>query len=504
MMRIKKTSKLAKLSVAALLLSTSIVAAQEAPAIVAEPAQVVVPVETPAVVAPPPVPIVVTVAELAPVAKPAETVSATVAGTKISLYGRLELNAAYETGVTNGLWSAWAATPAKDADGKKITPQNRTSLTIARTRFGLNLEGPSKDDEPSLKGKLEADFAGASGYNNFGGGAGSGTSTSTSTSTLKYNEDDPSTSTVSTTTSTTTTVSSGFRVRQSWGSVAFKDLGLTLLFGQTDDVVTPLDPPAINPSSLNGAGNIGNRRPQIRATEAIGPVELALAVTHDRLRADDNVASSTPAFQGRLGIKVPASWADEKSSLAVGVSGLFAKDEAANANDKDRKKRGPVTNLIGADLSAPLLNILTLTGEFFVGQNLSRYGDGSLGLNHTSSSNPTKVKEDGISSKGWWGALALKLPASVSVATGLGMENLDGDVKASDVNESTIIPGSRKDNMFIFANLAYNFTSAAKVTFEWLNLSTDYADKVNSKKELEKVDSGKLNRFEIDFRYDFK
>jgi len=502
----------AKLSLALLLLGASIVAAQEVPASAAEPATepIAVP-ETRATVAPAPV----VVAEAVP-AKPAETVSATVAGTKISLYGRLELNAAYEDGITNGLWSAWAAIPAKDKDGKKITPQNRTSLSIARTRLGLNLEGPSKENEPGLKGKFEADFAGASGYNNFGGGAGSGTSTSTSTSTsetkstLQYNEDDPSSSIIidstktTTTTTTTTTVSSGFRVRQSWGSLNFKDIGLTLLFGQTDDVVNPLDPPSINPSSLNGAGNIGTRRPQIRATEAVGPVELAVAITHDRLRADDNVASSSPAFQGRLGLKVPASWADEKSSLAVGFSGLFAKDEAANADDKNRKKRGPTTNFFGADLSAPLLNILTLTGEFFVGRNLSRYADGSIGLNHTSSSNPAKVKEDGLKSKGWWGALAAKLPANLSAAAGLGMENLDGDVK-TDFDESTVIPGSRKDNMFIFANLAYNFTSAAKVTFEYLNLSTDYADKVDkTKKTLEKVESGKLNRFEVDFRYDFK
>ncbi|GBU26360.1 hypothetical protein R83H12_03056 [Fibrobacteria bacterium R8-3-H12] len=419
-------------------------------------------------------------------------------GTKVSLYGRLELNAAYEDGITNGLWSAWASSNAnKDA-------QYRTSLSAARTRLGLNLEGPSKEGEPSLKGRFEADFAGNSNYNNFNGGGTDGTSTSTST--FKYDEDTPSKSTVST--STSTSVSSAFRIRQSWGSVTFKDLGLTLLFGQTDDVVTPLDPPAVNPSSLNGAGNIGNRRPQIRVTEAIGPVELAVAATHDRLRADDKVASSSPAVQGRLGVKLPATWAGEKANLAFGLGGLFAKDEAAAAVDTARGKRGPDTHMFGADLSMPLIDILTLTGEFFMGQNLTRYGDGSIGLNHTSSSNPKKVKEDGIKSMGWWGALGAKLPANFSVAAGLGMENLDGDVKVDangKTDESTIIPGSRKDNMFIFGNVAYNFTSAAKLTFEYLNLATGYADKYDAtKKELVKVDDGSLNRFELNFRYDFK
>ena len=430
------------------------------------------------------------VALLVAMASAQEAPVVTPGGTKVSLYGRLELNSAYEDGVTNGLWSAWAGSNAnKDA-------QYRTSLSIARTRLGLNLDGPSKEGEPGLKGKFEADFAGASGYNNFSGGAGSGTST------FKYDDAAPSKSTI------TTTVSSGFRVRQSWGSVNFKDAGLTILFGQTDDVVTPLDPPAVNPSSFNGAGNIGSRRPQIRVTEAIGPVEIAVAATHDRLRADDNVASSSPAVQGRLGLKLPATWAGEKANLVVGLGGLYAKDEAANADDNNRAKQGPSTNMFGADLSAPLMDILTLTGEFFMGRNLSRYGDGSLGLNHTSSSNPAKVKEDGIKSIGCWGALALKLPANFSVATGFGMENLDGEVKKDENNKldsSTVIPGARKDNMFIFANLAYNFTSAAKVTLEYVNLSTDFADKLNKAGDaLEKVNSGNLNRVELNFRYDFK
>jgi len=460
MVKIQKTSELAKLSIAALLIGASVSTAEDVPVVNA-------------------------------------------GGTKISLYGRLELNSAYEDGATSGLWSAWAGSNAnKGVDGKG-DPQGRTSFSAARTRIGLNLEGPSKEGEPILKGRFEADFAGNSNYNNFNGGG----TDATSTSTLKVDMDNPEKSTVSTTTS----VSSAFRLRQAWGSVNYKDIGLTLLFGQTDDVVMPLDPPAVNPSSLNGAGNIGNRRPQIRITEAIGPVELAVAATHDRLRADDKVASSSPAVQGRLGVKLPASWAGEKANFAAGVGYLFAKDEAANADNDNRVKRGPETNLIGVDLSVPIIEILTLTGEWFMGQNLTRYGDGSIGLNHTSSSNPKKVREDGLKSMGWWGALGAKLPANFSAAAGLGMEALDGDVVidankvGKETDESEIIPGSRKDNMFIFGNVAYNFTSAAKLTFEYLNLATSYADKYDSKKKAPvKVDDGSLNRFELNFRYDFK
>ena len=419
-----KTAKLANLSVAALLAGISVAAAEEAPVV-------------------------------------------TPGGTKVQIYGRLELNSAYEDGITGGLWSA-NATPNANKDA-----QGRTSLSIARTRLGLNLAGPSKEGEPDLNGKFEADFAGNSGYNNFNG---------SSSVTADYSG------------------APGFRVRQSYGSVKFKDIGLTLLFGMTDDLITPIDPPSINPSSLNGVGNLGNRRPQIRVTQALGPVEIAVAATHDRLRANDNVAPSSPGVQGRLGAKLPATWAGEKANIALGIGGLFAKDEAANADDENRNKRGPSTNSINADLSLPIIDILTLTGEFFTGQNLTRYGDGSLGLNHTSSSNPDKVKKDGIKSMGWWAALAAKLPANLSASTGVGMEAVDGDVVKDDLEKSDKIPGSRESNMFIFANLGYNFTSAAKLTFEYLNLATDYADKLNG----DKTDKGYLNRFELNFRYDFK
>jgi len=54
--------------------------------------------------------------------------------------------------------------------------------------------------------------------------------------------------------------------------------------------------------------------------------------------------------------------------------------------------------------------------------------------------------------------------------------------------------------MFIFANIGYNFTSAAKLTLEYFTLSTDYAKKADGTK----VDSGSLNRYELNFRYDFK
>jgi hypothetical protein len=415
-------------------------------------------------------------------------------GTKVQIYGRLELGAAYEDAATNTLWSWNAPRTAKDANDKEITPQGRTNLNIARTRLGLNLEGPSKEGEPGLKGRFEADFAGVDAVSNFN-------------------------------------ANTGFRVRQAWGSVNFKNLGLTLLFGQTDDVVTPIDPPAVNASSFNGTGNLGNRRPQIRATQAIGPIEIAVAATHDRLNSynpqnggqnvtntdasgnvtnvslGDGNASSTPGVQGRLGVKFPATWAGEKANFAVGVGGLFAKGEAANANDDKRYDRPEPSYMFGADLSAPIINDLTLTGEFFMGQNLNRYGTGSLGQTVAYGKSTSYVKNlgksgndvkdlGGIGSIGWWTGISAKLPVNFSVATGVGAESLDDDSKRVNQIES---------NMFIFGNVGYNFTSAAKLTFEYVRLSTDYTvNKGSSSVPDITTEDGSSNRFELNFRYDFK
>jgi hypothetical protein len=544
MVKIQKTSKLAKLSVAVLLVSTSIASAQapaaeHAPAVapvpVAEPAPAPVAAPVPAPVAEPaPTPIVVSapISVAAPIAAPAESAPApkpsselamvTPGGTKVSLYGRLELNSFYEDNFGNsGVSSMFAnirkaedkdndksynsvndCKNAKGKDCKEINPQGKTGLAVNRTRLGLNLEGPSKEGEPSIKGRFEADFSGNTEYNNFGGGASvSGSGSTNSSGAYSYS---------------LTSVGQGFRIRQSWGSVNFKDMGLTLLFGQTDDLISPLDPPAVNPSSFNGAGNIGNRRPQIRVTEALGPIELAVAATQDRLY-DDNNASSSPAMQGRLGLKLPATWAGEKSNMAVGIAGLFAKNEKSNANDDERDPRLPSTYTIAADLSLPLMDILTLTGEFFTGQNLRRYGDGSLSLSDTrvidnvDKDGKKKAAEDikssdttGVLSTGWWAGLALKLPANLSIGAAIGMENLSDDVVK--VFEKTKSGDTRTGNMFIAGNLAYNFTSAAKLTFEYSNLATDYVKSIkddDGKPKGDKTDAS-LNRYELNFRYDFK
>jgi len=361
-------------------------------------------------------------------------------GTKISLYGYLQLNAVYEDGVgENGAvhYSRWARSASNKADGHFWMNPNST-------RLGFNFSGPQTEGKPEVSGKLETDF----------------------------NEGNPDRRN-----------NGAFRIRHSYGQVKFKDLGLTLLLGQSSDLIAPLGAPTINQAGLEGAGSLGTRRPQIRLTEAVGPVEIAVAVTNDRTNADSNAVK--PAFQGSLGAKIPASWAGEKQSVQIVLSGHYAFSEpAANSEaEKEAKKdRSYPTSWSGvASLSVPVISILKLSGEMFYGQELKRYNSGSIGLSNQNGS------ANGIQSIGGWGALELKL-GDFAVAGGMGVEDIDNDRRA-------VATGARDNNVAIFGNLKYNASETLWIGLEYTNIKTEYRDD---------ADKGKLNRFELGLNYAFK
>ncbi len=472
----------AKLPLVLLLIGTSIVAAQEAPAAVAEPAPAAIPapatVELAPAPAPAPTPAPVAVAEPAPApAKPAENLSITMAGTKVSLYGYLQLNAVYESGASETQgdhYSRWANTEADKADAHFWMNPNST-------RLGFNFSGPQTEGKPEVSGKLETDF----------------------------NNGNPNRQN-----------NGYFRIRHSYGQVKFKDLGLTLLAGQSSDLIAPLGAPTINQAGLEGAGSLGTRRPQIRLTEAVGPIELAVAVTNDRTRTDVNAVA--PAFQGSLGAKVPASWADEKQSLQIIFSGHYALNETAANTKAEKKLKDSLDNATYptswsgvASLNLPLISILKFSGEVFVGQELNRYNTGSIGLTNSSGYadgkgvdaskgvdstgkpilTPANVgwssKKGGVKSIGGWGAIELKL-GDVSIAGGAGVEDID--------NKRGAGVGTRDNNVAIFGNLKYNVAETLWLGLEYTNIKTEYRNDKDGKD----VADGKLNRVEFGLNYAFK
>jgi hypothetical protein len=459
-----KASQGLTLSVAAFLAATSIAFAQDAPtAAPAEEPPAATPVaEVPAAAPPPPpppaAPIVVAqpppvaVQEpspaLAPAAKPAGIPVLNIGGTKISLYGFLQLNAIYDDGENGGKnWSNFALENAEDGEGRFL-------FNVNQTRIGFNLAGPQKESGAEITGRFESDFARSTDRNAHG----------------------------------------NFRIRQAFGQVKFNDIGLSLLLGQTSDVIAPLTAPSLNQGALQGQGSLGTRRPMIRLVQVLGPTEITVAATDNR--EDSLVSPVFPGFQGSLKAKVPASWAGEKQNVELILSGHYASAEAAakNKTEVDDKKdddwEAPPSSWSGVvSLSLPIIDVINLSGEVFYGQNLSQYNVGSIGQVWKA---VPDVAGKGLQSIGGWGALNIKLPADFALTGGLGIEALDEDREPLK---------GRNKNTVIFGNLKYNVAETAFIGVEYANVSTDYVDNTGAERE---TGSGTINRVELVFNYAFK
>jgi len=451
----------AALSIAVLLAASTTALAQVAPTpVVAVPeaapaAAIPEPAPAPVAAVPEPAPVVVAVPEPAPapVAKPAES-AVSIGGTKISLYGFLQLNGVYEDGANGGLnWSNFALKNAQDGEGRLL-------LNVNQTRFGLNLAGQPKESGAEVSGKFETDFVAAQARNNNGVG--------------------------------------GFRIRHAYGQVKFNDIGLSLLFGQTQDLIAPLTAPSLNQGALQGDGSLGTRRPMIRLAQALGPIEIAAAATDNR----DANTPVYPAFQGSLKAKVPAAWAGEKQNLEFILSGHYASREVALEDTlaikarEDAKKantyKDPPTSWSGvASLSLPVVSVANLSGEIFYGQNLGNYNVGSIGQ-----TGALTKSGNGVQSLGGWGAANIKLPAGFALAGGYGVEAIDKGREPDNTKADV-----RIKNSVIFANLKYFVDESVFIGFEYANLATDYLEAGNTEHE---VVDGKLNRFELVFNYSFK
>jgi len=206
-----------------------------------------------------------------------------------------------------------------------------------------------------------------------------------------------------------------------------------------------------------------------------------------------------PAFQGSLKAKVPASWAGEKQNVELTLSGHYASREIAaeteaqkDAKDVSGWKAPPTSWSSIASLSLPVVSIVNLSGEFFLGQNLSNYNVGSIGQNASSK------EGEGLKSLGGWGAANVKLPANFALAGGYGFESIDKKREPA----ATAANPARIKNAVIFANLKYFVDESVFIGLEYANLATDYV--VNNSGDNHETDNGKLNRFELVFNYSFK
>jgi hypothetical protein len=200
----------------------------------------------------------------------------------------------------------------------------------------------------------------------------------------------------------------------------------SVLAGQTSDLISPLFPSVNNDTLMWAAGNLGDRRGQIRGTfQSTGPrlqVSLAgslgLTGAVDQLDLDENgirdgEASGLPNVQGRAGLTYPAG--GRRFALGLWAHRGEMETTTAIAGRTDFSSQA-----VGLDAELPLGRRFVARGEAWTGRNLSdiRGGIGQA-VNRTTGR--------GIQSRGGWAEVGGDVTTRYSVFAGITAEAPDED-----------------------------------------------------------------------------
>lgn len=296
------------------------------------------------------------------------------------------------------------------------------TMTPRLSRIGLSIDRwEIKDDRVFGEGKLEIDFAGGGGVN-------------------------------------------ALRLRHAYASISRvrRDRGVELLAGQTWDLASPLFPSAQNDTQLRFAGNLGDRRPQLRlsiypanmlhlAVAAAAPTVLDPQAPGGDGPGDgpgDAMASARPMVQWLLEVRGRAGGG---GVARMGISGHAARAELADGTTRPSAS-------IATHFYLPFIKSLFLLGEGYVGTNLAELGGGlGNGLN--------PMTRESVRGLGGWLELAF-LPTErhmLSFGTSIDV------ARAEDLE-----PGDRARNGTIYSVLRYKPHPALQLGLEHLYWRTEY------------------------------
>ena len=312
--------------------------------------------------------------------------------------------------------------------------ESELTMTPRLSRIGLSIDKWEVKEDVYGEGKVEIDFAGAGGLN-------------------------------------------AIRLRHAYASISRMKRrgGVELLAGQTWDLVSPLFPSAQNDSQLRYAGNLGDRRPQLRLSVfPTDKVQLAIAAAApavlDPQDLDDDgqvdsMAAAQPMLQWLLEVRSRLGGSND-GILRMGISGHAARTELADGTTR------PAAS-IATHFYLPFTRKAIILGEGYMGKNLAEIGGGiGHGIN--------PMTRESVSSLGGWIELAL-LPTSrhmLSVGTSI-------DVARGEDLET----GDRERNGTIYSVLRYKPRPALQLGLEHLYWKTSYKS----------MPDGVANRFNMHF-----
>lgn len=218
------------------------------------------------------------------------------------------------------------------------------------------------------------------------------------------------------------------RIRHAYFRLDWKHAAL--LGGQTWDAFSPLYPSVNSDDLMWWAGNLGDRRPQLRAELTPSWESSRLAITAgiglngainlqdlDQNGYRDGEESSRPALEGRIGYS-HSSWADGQK-LSFGLSGYYG---WFSPSQPVQGRRDFHIQAVNVDFRLPLVNRLQLQGEGWWGRNLADVRGGiGQGINLTTGRE--------IRSRGGWSELVLQVLPKWSIHPGISTDDpLDIDV----------------------------------------------------------------------------
>jgi len=348
------------------------------------------------------------------------------AGWSIQPYGYFKFDMSYDDSAVNGAGGDYIIS---------VKPENNTtrgddafSITVRQTRLGTKIFAPNIGDL-KVMGRVEIDF-----YNPV-------------TDARNENKSTP-------------------QMRHAYGELTGNDW--SVIFGQTSDVVSPLNPSTLNYTVGWFGGNTGYRHPQLRftkwwacANDSQFKVETALSRDINSNKGsgviDDGQDTGVPTVLGRLSYALPLAG----RKMVAGVSGHYGQEEIdwAEVGDDDNVN----TWSVNADLVVPVSEKVELKGEVFWAENFDSYFGGiGQGVNDDASSRSFK---DEIETMGAWAQVGYKPNSEWAFHTGGGLDDpIDGDLAEGDASH----------NFFAFTNANYYFSKYLSTGVELTYWRTDY------------------------------
>lgn len=289
------------------------------------------------------------------------------------------------------------------------------AMTPRLSRVGLSIDDWDLGDSGHIKGegKLEVDFAGGSGTN-------------------------------------------AIRLRQAYAQIALLEK-VQLLAGQTDDLFSPLIPTAQNDTQLLYAGNVGDRRPQLRMT-VLGfgdhvRAAAALATTGTLERAGMEMAPTNPSRPMFQWLLEGQRRFRHVGLLKLGISGHVAREELP-----DGSRHG--SSSVGIHAFLPIMPMLAFQGEGYLGQNAADIGGGiDQGVD--------AMTGHRIGAKGGW----LELVAAPTKRHLLAVGGSIDTANAADLHT-----GDRERNGTVYAVIRYKPLPTLQLAVEYLYWKTTYHD----------------------------